>query len=305
MAMPTANKAQPTPDPTRAPALDTTTKSDARAIQTTKPPTHSKTREWAEALFIAVIAAFILRSFIVEAYRIPTGSMENTLLVGDFLLVNKFIYGAAIPFTDVRVSGMKDVEQGDIVVFKFPPDKEINYIKRCVATAGSTIEIRDKVILVDGAPYPLPLNARVNADTVASGRAEMNIFPKYTSFNKDNYGPLYVPKKGDVLKLSAENFYTYKAIIEYDGHTTALMGNQVYIDSKPASDYTVTQNYYFMMGDNRDNSLDSRYWGFVPESNIVGSALMIYWSWDTEIPLSQITEKLGSVRWGRIGTIIR
>ncbi len=265
----------------------------------------SKSREWIEALIFAGIAAFILRSFVIEAYRIPTGSMENTLLAGDFLLVNKFIYGAVVPFTDYRLPGFKTVEQGDIVVFKYPRDKDVNYIKRCVATAGKTIEIKDRKVFVDGVEFPLPPEAQfLSRQAIPPGQAEMNIFPLYSSFNKDNFGPLYIPKKGDKIALTAENFYTYKFLLEYEGHSTALMGRQVYVDGKPTTEYEVKQDYYFMMGDNRDNSLDSRYWGFVPHSHIVGSALIIYWSWDPDMSFFRIFDKLASIRWSRIGRLV-
>ncbi|MCS7013132.1 MAG: signal peptidase I [Chloroherpetonaceae bacterium] len=269
------------------------------------PTKKSKTREWIEALIFAGVAAFLLRSFVIEAYRIPTGSMEKTLLAGDFLLVNKFIYGAIVPFTNYRLPGFKQVEQGDVVVFKYPRDKDVNYIKRCVAVAGQTIEIKNRQVFVDGKEFPLPPEGQfLSPQPLPPGQAEINIFPLYSSFNKDNFGPLHIPKKGDKITLMPETFYTYKFLLEYEGHTTAMMGRQVYVDGKPTNEYVVQQNYYFMMGDNRDNSLDSRYWGFVPESHIVGSALIIYWSWDPELSLFRVFDKLASIRWSRIGRLV-
>lgn len=272
---------------------------------TNQPVKKSKSREWIEALIFAGIAAFILRSFVIEAYRIPTGSMEDTLLAGDFLLVNKFIYGAVIPFTDYRLPGFKEVEQGDIVVFKYPRDKDVNYIKRCVATAGKTIEIKDRKVFVDGAEFALPPEGKfLSTQPMPAGQAEMNIFPLYSSFNKDNFGPLHIPKRGEKITLTPENFQTYKFVLEYEGHTTSIMGRQVYVDGKPTNEYEIKQDYYFMMGDNRDNSLDSRYWGFVPHSHIVGSALIIYWSWDPDMSFFQLWDKLASIRWTRIGRLV-
>ncbi|NTW49981.1 MAG: signal peptidase I, partial [Chlorobiales bacterium] len=262
-------------------------------------------KEWMEALVFAAVAAAILRTFLIEAYRIPTGSMEDTLLAGDFLFVTKFTYGATIPFTDLHLPALRQVEQGDIVVFKYPQDKDVNYIKRCVAVAGSTLEVRDKKVLVDGKVFPLPPQGKFIGDTVPLGQSDMNIFPKYSSFNKDNYGPIKVPKAGDVVRLDQDNFYLYKDVIQYEGHSASLYGNQVLIDNHPEQTYTITQDYYFMMGDNRDNSLDSRYWGFLPTSNVVGSALIVFWSWDPDISLLNPIDKISTIRWNRPGQLIR
>ncbi len=261
-------------------------------------------RDWVEAILFATLIAFVLRTFVVEAYRIPSASMENTLLVGDFLLVNKFLYGAPIPFSDHRLPALKAVEAGDVVVFKFPRDKETNFIKRCVATPGQTIEIKNKVVYVDEVEQPLPAEAKLGSDLEPSGKTDRAIFPFYSTFNRDNYGKVRVPKKGDTLTLNEQSFYLYKSLLEYESHSVALMGGTVYVDGKPTTTYQVEQNYYFMLGDNRDNSHDSRYWGFVPESHIIGAALMIYWSWNPDVPLSNIFEKIQTIRWERIGRII-
>lgn len=265
----------------------------------------SKSREWFDAIVFAFVAALILRTFVIEAFRIPTGSMENTLLVGDFLLVNKFVYGAPVPFTDVKLPALKKPEQGDIVVFKYPRDKEVAYIKRCIAAAGSTLEIKARKVYVDGEEFALPPEGQFIGTEASAGSSESNIFPTGALFNKDNYGPLRVPKAGDVIVLTPETINTYKYLLEYEGHTPSVMDGKVLVDNLPQPTYRVGQDYYFMMGDNRDNSLDSRYWGFVPEANVVGSALIIYWSWDPEISFLDPFAKIGSVRWGRLGNIIR
>lgn len=267
-------------------------------------PTSHWWRDWLEAILFACIIAFVLRTFIVEAYRIPSASMENTLLIGDFLLVNKFIYGAHIPFSDHRLPALKRVEQGDVVVFKFPHDHQTNFIKRCVAVAGQTIEIKNKIVFVDDVEQPLPANAKLGNDLEPLGKVDHAIFPFSSTFNRDNYGKVRVPKQGDTLTLNEQSFYLYKSILEYESHSAALMGGTVYVDGKPTTTYQVKQNYYFMLGDNRDNSHDSRYWGFVPESHIIGSALMIYWSWNTDVHLSNLLEKFQTIRWERIGRII-
>ena len=211
-------------------------------------------REYAEALIIALLAALFIRSFVVQAFRIPTGSMEDTLLVGDFLLVNKCVYGAKVPYTSWRLPGWDEPQPGDVVVFKYPKNPELDYIKRCIAVAGQTVEIRNKQVYVDGTPVPLPPEAKFIDTYIKSAQLkEADIVPEGAG-NRDNYGPVVVP----------------------EGHL-------------------------FTMGDNRDNSLDSRYWGFLPKENIVGKALIIYFSWDLHMPLQMFMEK---VRWGRLVQII-
>ncbi len=214
-------------------------------------------REYAEALAIAIIGALILRAFVIQAFRIPTGSMEDTLLVGDFLLVNKFWYGAKVPFTDYRLPSFADPKQGDVIVFKYPLDPSLDYIKRCIAVEGQTLLIKDKQIYVDGKPFTNPDHVKfIDPHIKKKGVVERQItsaFPE-GSFNRDNFGPVVIPK-----------------------------------------------GYLFMMGDNRDNSLDSRYWGFMPKENVVGKALIIYWSWNKDIPLYRILTK---IRWGRILDLI-
>jgi len=261
-------------------------------------------RNWVEALLFALVIAFVLRSFVVEAYRIPSSSMENTLLVGDFLLVNKFLYGAQLPFTDARLPALKAVAQGDVVVFKFPRDKETTFIKRCVAVAGQTIEIKNKVVFVDDVEQAFPIEAKFSDTFEPNGKSDRAIFPSFSTFNRDNYGKVRVPKQGDVITLDEQSFHLYKFLLEDEGHTASLMGGTVYVDGKPTATYQVKENYYFMLGDNRDNSHDSRYWGFVPESHIIGSALLIYWSWNPDVQLSNVFEKFRTVRWERIGRII-
>jgi signal peptidase I len=230
--------------------------------------------------------------------------MEGTLLVGDFLLVNKFIYGATLPFVNWKLPAAKAVEAGDVVVFKFPRDKDVNYIKRCAAVSGQTIEIKNKIVFVDGVEVVLPEHGKVGVEIEPTGKRDNAIFPREMNFNRDNYGAIRVPKAGDKISLNDTTFHLYKFLLEYEGRTASLMGGQVYLDGKPISEYIVQQNYFFMLGDNRDNSLDSRYWGFLPESNIVGLAIVVYWSWSPELPVANIVEKMRSIRWERIGRII-
>lgn len=263
---------------------------------------HSK--EWFEALLIALLFATIIRVFVVGSYRIPTSSMERTLLAGDFLFVNKYVYGARIPFTDIQLPRIDTIERGDIIVFKFPKNRSLNYIKRCVALSGDTLEIRDRTLFINGQPSVLPEHAQYLGDMLPAGYPDRQVFPRYSGFNKDNYGPLRVPRKGDVVALDSNNYYLYAALIEGEGHTIGTVGGKIIIDGKPAETYTVEQNYYFVMGDNRDNSLDSRFWGFLAERDVVGQALMVYWSWNPDISLLDPTEKLSSIRWQRTGLMV-
>jgi len=268
-------------------------------------PEKKHSREWFEALIIAAIFATILRVFVVESYRIPTGSMENTLLAGDFLFVNKYVYGPKIPFTDIRLPGIKKVDRGDIIVFKFPKDRSLNYIKRCVALSGDTLEIHGQKLSVNKKPVPLPPHAQFIGNRMAAGDGDYMIFPQFSNFNKDNYGPIRIPRKGDVVPLNPATYPLYSSIIADEGHEVSLQGRTVFIDGAPVQNYTVQSNYYFAMGDNRDNSLDSRFWGFLPEKDIVGQALMVYWSWNPDLSLfTDLVSKVGSIRLQRTGLMV-
>ncbi len=194
----------------------------------------STAREYGEAIVIAVLLTLVIRTFVLQAFRIPTGSMEDTLLVGDFLFVNKFIYGARVPFTDIRLPALRDPQRGDIMVFKYPKDTDRDFIKRLVGVPGDTVEIRDKVVYINGEPLPDEHVKHTNPRIRPATYRNPNIYPPGAG-NRDNYGPVVVPP----------------------GH-------------------------YFMMGDNRDNSDDSRFWGFLDRDLIKGKAVFIYWSWNGE-----------------------
>jgi len=203
----------------------------------------SKTREWTEAIVVAVILALIIRTFIIQAFKIPSGSMEDTLLIGDHLLVSKFSYGIPIPFTDTRLLELQHPERGDIIVFEFPKDRNKSYferrdfIKRVIGTPGDTIAVRNKTVYVNGKPFVIPAEVHKESTTV---------------------GPQYGPR--DFMEP-----------------------------------VTVPEGHYFVMGDNRDRSYDSRFWGFVPMENIKGKAFIKYWSWDSNENMP---------RWNRIGRLI-
>jgi signal peptidase I len=208
-----------------------------------KPP-KGKIRENVEALVIAVILALFIRAFVIQAFKIPSGSMENTLLVGDYILVNKFIYGVKVPFSNITVVPVKDPQREDIIVFKYPGDPSKDYIKRVIGVEGDTIDIRDKKVYVNGKmtenDYAKFSDPRVFSDSY--------MFPE-NLLRRDNLGPLKVP-----------------------------------------------EGKLFVMGDNRDSSNDSRFWGFVDKSAVKGRAFIIYWSWDKQ-------KKVG-VRWSRLGDLI-
>jgi len=268
-------------------------------------PEKKHSREWFDALVIAAIFASVLRVFVVESYRIPTGSMEKTLLAGDFLFVNKYVYGPKVPFTEIRLPGVDKVERGDIIVFKFPKDRSLNYIKRCVAISGDTLEIHDQQLTINKKLVTLPPHAQFIGQRVPAGEGDYMIFPQFSNFNKDNYGPIRIPRKGDIIRLDATTFPLYSSLVADEGHEVSLQGREVFIDGAPVQQYTVKENYYFAMGDNRDNSLDSRFWGFLPEKDLVGQALMVYWSWDPDLSLlTDPVEKLGSIRWNRPGLAV-
>ncbi len=276
-------------------------------------------KESLQVLGLTLLAALVLRTFVIEAFRIPTSSMSKTLLVGDFLLVNKVIYGATsprtIPFTDIplphfSLPGVRRPTIGDVIVFVFPgyPDQQeavenASYVKRCIGTPGDTILIQDKMVFVNGRELLFPRHAVVNPVSVTPrGVADNSIFPRGSSFNRDNYGPLIVPKKGDIIALTAETLGQWKVFIEREGHEVEeTRQGGVMVDGELVDRYTVEKNYYFVMGDNRDDSLDSRFWGYVADDLIVGKVMMAYWSWDDSNSDGGI---LTQIRWDRIGMMV-
>ena len=183
-------------------------------------------------IFAAVVLAIIIKTSIVEAYKIPSQSMEDTLLVGDFLLANKFIYGARVPLVDWRLPAIHRPQQGEVVIFIYPRDGVTKYIKRCVAVSGDTVLVKDKVLYVNGEIFENPSHSKF-VDLTADGQPAIQPRRAGGLDSRDNFGPYVVPR-----------------------------------------------DCYFMMGDNRDNSFDSRYWGPVPYELIMGEAMVIHWSWD-------------------------
>ncbi|WP_298716933.1 signal peptidase I [Chitinophaga sp.] len=371
----------------------------------------SAVREWLDAAIFAIIAATLIRTFIFEAYTIPTPSMEKTLLVNDFLFVSKVSYGPRIPMTPLsvpfthhtlpltkytkayseavqwkyrRLPGFSEIKRNDVVVFNFPEgdtvalevqentvysdlvrtqgresvwnsyrvisrpvDKRENYIKRCVGIPGDSLMIRDGIVVVNGvAETPPPdgerfytvqtrdggslnpmrleelgideynggnqLNMTPSQAKAVEGLGEavtgvtpiiddwgMDVWPHDTAnfkYSIDNFGPIYIPKKGATVKLDSASINMYRRIIGvYEGNTLEEKGpNQFFINGQPATTYTFKMDYYWMMGDNRHRSLDSRFWGYVPEDHIVGKAWLIWMSYGQN-----------GIRWSRLFRTIR
>jgi signal peptidase I len=188
------------------------------------PRKKSLIREYAESIAIAVLLALVIRTYLVQAFKIPSGSMEDTLAIGDHLLVNKFIYGTKVPLSNKRILKLRDPQRGDVIVFEYPEDPSKDFIKRVIGTPGDVVEERDKKLFVNGKPYDNPHEVH----------KEKEIIPKEMN-PRDTFGPVKVP-----------------------------------------------ENSYFVMGDNRDRSYDSRFWGFVSRDKIKGLAFIKYWSWDKE-----------------------
>ena len=367
-----------------------------------KPP-KGQSREWIDSLLFAVIAATLIRWATFEAYVIPSPSMEQSLLVGDYLFVSKLHYGPITPQTPLQVPlthqtlpvfgfksysdliqlptyrfpGFSSIKRNDVVVFhvpheqQFPADLRTNYIKRCIAVAGDTLEIRQGQIFLNGQPgaiagapqttyfmavetpndevrqalhdqgvvdYDQPdgiPGTTTDPETGALGyliscpagvaayfkqqpyvksltvtAPAVQLFPDVTDFHVsgamsavqrrwqlDNYGPLPIPKKGQTIALTPANAAIYyKIVSQYEHNKNITWGpaGMILQDGKPLTSYTLKQNYYFMMGDNRHNSEDSRFWGFVPEDHVVGKAVLIWLSLD---PFGDFWHK---VRWNRL-----
>ena len=275
---------------------------------------------WTKTIIGAIIVVMILNGAAIASFVVPTGSMENTVMTGDFLFVNKFVYGPStpqvIPFFNIplpfyKFPGIKDPEKGDVIVFIFPgnrdevePDDFQYYLKRCVATAGDTLQIINDKLYVNGKLQPLPEHGKFDNTEIVHPSEKYRTFPPGKGWTRENFGPLRIPMEGDVIKLTPKNLQDWAVFIKREGHDVYSDGRAVFLDGVATDSYTVERNYCFGIGDNRDHSLDSRYWGFIPYENVVGTPIVVYWSWNTNEPMSEIGKKLKSVRWSRLGTLI-
>nr|WP_321226440.1 signal peptidase I [uncultured Psychroserpens sp.] len=370
--------------------------------------------DWTSSILFAIVAATIVHTYFIQPFTIPSSSLEKSLLVGDFLFVSKFHYGARIPMTTVatpmvhdtipglnvksylfddnfeerktswknklqlpymRIPGFENIERNDIVVFNQPADtlldmnnftpnrnyykpidKKTNLVKRCVGVPGDSLEIRNGYVYINGKQNELPDRAHlqfaydlvlkgnvanygrlidilktyditdnpyqvqegsfvVQATVEAANKAKNHpniasmtrrttpkgvdggLFPRVAQYpwNYDNFGPIYIPKKGETIELTMEVLPLYKRLIgEYERNSIVTRGNQIIINDQPATSYTFKQDYYWMMGDNRNNSIDARAWGYVPFDHVVGKPVFIWMSWDG----------LKSPRWERWFTTV-
>ncbi|MFL1011903.1 signal peptidase I [Flavisericum labens] len=384
---------------------------DVKYIEDRSLQPKSGSGEWTSSILFAIVAATIVHTYFIQPFTIPSSSLEKSLLVGDFLFVSKFHYGARVPMTTVaapmvhdtipklgtksylfddhkgsnswknklqlpylRIPGFEDIERNDIVVFNQPADtlldmndfhpdrnyykpidKKTNLVKRCVGIAGDTLEVRDGFVFINGEKNELPDRAHLqfsyyvqpktnrfnpnfvkeryditdgfgiinnqntyyfsaisnealakfkNHPNVVSitpnikekGVRDPNIFPHHPDYNwnVDQFGPLYIPEEGKTININLKNLPLYKRVItEYEGNTLQVKGNQILINGETTNQYTFKQNYYWMMGDNRHNSIDARAWGFVPFDHVVGKPVFIWMSWDGASP-----------RWERFFTTV-
>ena len=216
--------------------------------------------ELVASLFPVVLVVLLIRSFVAEPFKIPSGSMLPTLRVGDFILVNKFEYGLRVPLVGWFITDWTDPERGDVIVFQYPRDPSVDYIKRVVAVPGDRLALRNHTLYVNGQPVPRELQGTFTF-TTNNGRQER-----------------------------AERFQE-----ELGSHNYSVLYSQTSSGRTVPRPVRVPEGEYFVMGDNRDNSNDSRYWGTVPEANILGEAFLIWWSWSWEN---------GSLRWSRLGQLI-
>jgi len=356
--------------------------------------------EWVSSIAFAIIAATLVHTYVMQPYTIPTSSLEKSLLIGDFLFVSKFHYGARVPMTTIaapmvhdslpfvgtksylkkpqlpyfRIPGFQNIKRNEIVVFNWPTDtvrffrdhsnihvdkpidKKSNYVKRCVGIPGDSLQIKDGYIFINGKQTVLPDRAKpqyihkvttdgqqlspsllkrydvtegsfqgeyyflnltdenaaklknnpivksIAKQLTPGGNYDASIFPHNPQYNwsVDNFGPIYIPEAGKTVALNAQSLPFYKRIIEdYEKNDLTINGSEIYINGKLADSYTFKQDYYWMMGDNRHNSEDARYWGYVPFDHVVGKPVFIWFSWDTNG--EGIANK---IRWERVFTTV-
>ncbi|WP_395066443.1 signal peptidase I [Flavobacterium sp.] len=366
----------------------------------------TKTGDTVSSLLFAIIVATFVHTYFIQPFTIPTSSLEKSLLIGDFLFVSKYNYGARVPMTTVaapmvhdtlpiinvksyskwpqlpyfRFPGFEKIKNNDIVVFNWPVDtvvkffdrsgikadkpvdKKSNYVKRCVGIAGDSLEIKKGIVYVNGKELKFPERARPQYSYIAvydkktqiddlnalykdlkitkadeprpmnqnndsiyfpamtlessnklrqipgfisvtryvETKPDLSVFPHSKPWNIDNYGPIYIPEQGKSVQLDLVSLPLYSRIItEYEGNKLEIKGSDIYINGEKTKTYIFKQDYYWMMGDNRHRSEDSRYWGYVPENHIVGKPIFIWMSWDSEGK-----GIMNKIRWERLFTTV-
>ena len=373
--------------------------------------------EWVSSIAFAIIAATLVHTYFMQPYTIPTSSLEKSLLVGDYLFVSKFHYGARIPSTAIaapmahdtipglgaksflsddknkngilnklslpymRLPGFQKIKRNDIVVFSWPSDtlalmwgdksgkatykpidKRTNYVKRAVGVPGDSLEVRDGYVFINGKKTVLPDRAKpqwhflvdtngekfsqgaikrynlreggmtkdgkyylnltdeeaalisknpivksIEKQLQPKGNYDKTIFPHNPRYawSNDNFGPIYIPKKDVTVALNKNTISFYEQIIRrYEHNDLTIFGDNIYINGKKSTSYTFKQDYYWMMGDNRQRSLDARSWGYVPFDHVVGKPVMIWLSWDPNISIFNLGDKIKSIRWDRMFTTV-
>ena len=268
-------------------------------------------------LISVLILALILKIFVVDAFKIPTASMKDTLLEGDFLLVNKTAYsistpyqipviGKRLPRTELIKTGKP--EFNDVIAFEIPAniydpasEEYAVLIKRIIGLPGDTVEIKDQILYINNKIYRTPSFIKLNLEEVPIENINKDLFPYNNKWSLENYGPIVVPKKRMAVELDPKNILLWQNAIntDYGNKVVSVEGTVVNINNQPIREYVFAKDYYFVLGDNRKNSIDSRYFGYIPEEWIIGKAFMIYWS-QMPIQSSGISDYFSSIRFSRL-----
>lgn len=278
-----------------------------------------KLKKYFKILLFVVLIAIVIKAFAIDAFRIPSTSMENTLRPGDFILANKFAYEIStpheIPFANLPIHQLKFFNVGnpqinDIVIFEFPRGFEndplkggLKYVKRVVAGPNDTLKITDGKIYINRKQIPLPETFKSPKSLTDVDLVEDEvIYPPGAKWNRVSYGPIIIPAKGDTIKISPENFERWKSVIVIDHGERSLLleGTLVTLDGRAISEYVLKQDHYFVIGDNFSESMDSRNFGFITDDMIIGKAMFIYWSFDSEKVAPGPLGFLSAIRANRI-----
>jgi len=278
---------------------------------------HKVLRRLIKILFAFLIFILLLKLFIVDFFRIPTPSMKETLLEGDFIIVNKTAYSITtplqIPFWNKRLN-RKDLyktgkpEFNDVVAFEIPnnyydpaSDDYSVLIKRIIGLPGDTIEIKDQILFINNQKYRTPSYIKLNLQETPGETVKQDLFPYNHKWNLENYGPIVIPKKGMKVELNPKNILQWQNAInsEFGKSVISVEGTVINLNGKAIREYTFEKDYYFVLGDNRKNSIDSRYFGYVSEDWLIGKAMFIYWS---QIPVQYwgLSDFYSSIRFSRL-----